>query len=191
MDLGTAKRYRTTRKNIMTLIWLLSTACMQKEPTQTEIDVGLDEPSSEASTEPSTEPSSEASTEPSTEPSSDPNSGPLEIIGSYIDNYSTEHVITATSWLLDYGSQEQYFYSITQYSNTDQYVIAENDESNGSLEAGKWSRFDWTYDASNSLWVCQTTSDALSEELALSTEAPDKSNPSEVGCRNYGWMHLY
>ena len=198
----------------MTFIWLLFSACMQKETSQTETDVQdgpsseeTEEPSSEASTEPSSEtdpaeasqepsnepssnPTSEPTNEPTTEPSSDPNSGPLEIVGSYIDNYSAEHLITSTSWLIDYGSLDEYYYIITQYSNTDQYVIAENDENNGTLEAGKWSRFDWTYDASNNLWVCQTSSDSLTEQLALNTEAPDKSNPAQGGCRNYDWMRL-
>jgi hypothetical protein len=183
---------------------------MQKETNQTEIDVQEDtsseasqEPSSESDpasepsieTEPSSEPSSNPTNEPTNDPSTEPSSeeepiGPLEIVGSYIDNYSTEHLITDSSWLIDYGSLDEYYYLITQYSNVDQYVIAENDDNNGALEAGRWSRFDWTYDANSYLWVCQTVSDALTEELALSTEAPDKSNPSQGGCRNYGWMRL-
>ena len=198
------------------MLWLLTIACQQKETNQTEIDATedptsedtaeasiepsgepsanpSDEPSQEASSEPSGEPSGEPSSnpsdEPSNEPTDDPSQDPLEIAGSYIDNTSTEHVITQTSWLLDYGPTEQYFYHITQYDNVMQYVIAENDASNGVLEAGYWSRFDWTY-ADNHLWVCQTTSNAATEAAALSTEVPDKSNPAEEGCRNYGWMRL-
>ena len=91
---------------------------------------------------------------------------------------------------MDYGSNEQYFYSITQYDNAMQYVIAENSENNGILEAGYWSRFDWTY-SDNHLWVCQTTSNAATEAAALSTDVPDKSNPAQEGCRNYGWLRLY
>lgn len=198
------------------ILWIFTLACAQKETDQTEVDVQeptsedtaedstepsdnpSDEPSGEASTEPSVEPSGEPtnepssnpSDEPSNEPSNDPNQGPLEITGSYLDNTSSEHVITQTSWLIDYGSNEQYYYMITQYDNAMQYVIAENDESNGPLEAGLWSRFDWTYDTDNQLWVCQTSSDSVSEEIALNTEAPDKSNPGQEGCRNYGWMRL-
>ena len=199
------------------MLWLLTFACQQKESNQTEIDATdqptgedtaelsgepSDEPSSNPSNEPSgetssepsgetsSEPSSNPSDEPSNEPTDEPSQEPLEIAGSYIDNTSTEHVITQTSWLLDYGAGEQYFYSITQYDNTMQYVIAENSENNGVLEAGYWSRFDWTY-LDNHLWVCQTTSNAATEAAALSTEAPDKSNPAEEGCRNYGWLRLY
>ena len=195
------------------ILWIFTLACAQKEPNQTEVDVNedstsedtaapstepssnpSDEPSSEASTEPSAEPSTEPSAnpsdEPSTEPGDEPSQEPLEIVGSYLDNTSSEHVITQISWLIDYGSNEQYFYRITQYDNAMQYLIAENDESNGVLEAGFWSRFDWTYDTNNQLWVCQTTSDSVSEEIALNTDAPDKSNPAQEGCRNYGWMRL-
>ena len=194
------------------MLWLLSFACMQKESAQTEPDAtgdltnedtgdsaeessgepsaDPDEEENEPSTEPSGEPSGEPSNEENEEPSDEPSQGPLEIAGSYMDNTSTEHVITQNSWLFDYGAGEQYFYHITQYDNALQYVIAENSENNGVLEAGFWSRFDWTYQ-DNHLWVCQTASNAATEAAALSTETPDKSNPGEEGCRNYGWLRLY
>lgn len=195
------------------MLWLLSLACTQKESDQTRVDAtgeqtsedtgaqaanpsgepssDTDEEENEASAEPSGEPSVEPSSEePSDESSDEPSQEPLEIAGSYIDNTSTEHVITQNSWLFDYGAGEQYFYHITQYDNAMQYVIAENSENNGIAEAGFWSRFDWTYQ-DNHLWVCQTTSNAATEAAALSTETPDKSNPGEEGCRNYGWLRLY
>ena len=114
----------------------------------------------------------------------------LEIIGSYIDNYSSEHVITQNGWLIDYGSLEEYYYIITQFSNTDTFLVAENDNSNGIPEAGAWSRFDWTYDQNDALWVCQTTNIAENQEAALATEKPDNSNPSSTGCEPYGWLKL-
>ena len=145
------------------------------------------EPSNEPSAEPSTETSTEPSTEPSGEPSSEPAQQPIAIMGTYLDNTSAEHRITEDSWLIDYGGSDQYYYLFTQYSNADQYVIAENDLNNPPPEPGAWSRFDWHF-AGTELWVCQTVSNADSEASALATEKPNFSEADS--CRPYGWMKL-
>ncbi len=197
----------------MTMFLYLFLACQEKgdpspddtasnrEPgSESNTETGTDpstEPSSEpgAETEPSTEPSSETAQEPSTEPSSEPaaepttepTQNPIEIIGSYLDNTSAEHRITEDSWLIDYGGSDQYYYLFSQYSNSDQYVIAENDANNPPPEPGAWSRFDWYFDGPT-LWACQTISNAPSEAAALNTEKPDFGDTDS--CRPYGWMRL-
>ncbi len=156
------------------------------EENQDETDTEETDTDSE-DTDAETDDTGETETEEETEPSGPL---PLEIIGSYIDNLSTEHLITDESWLVDYGGLDQYYYMISQYSNESQYVIAENSPNNPPPEPGAWSRFDWTYDGNGHLWVCQTTFEARSESEALQTPAADASNPSQGGCDPYGWWRL-
>jgi len=132
-------------------------------------------------TDTETDTDSDSDTDPDT-PLSD-----LEIVGSYLDPNSTEHVISTTNWVMDFG-MEQYSYALTQCDNDDRDLIAENAAENAG-EAGKWSRFDWTYVAGE-LWYCQTTYLAETEQDAFNEPAADSSAPSQTGCTPYGWLAL-
>ena len=119
--------------------------------TQTQ---GTDTSTNEDSSVPS-EP--ESSSEPTNEPGDTEDTSPgqdiLAIIGNYYDNYSSEHLISETTWQIDFDT-EVYIYDITSFDNQARYVIAENSDSNGGEEVGKWSRFDWTVTTDNVLWFC-------------------------------------
>ncbi len=156
----------------MTQIYFLSLliACADKD---TEDTAG----------EPSTEPSSEVSTEPSGEPSTEPQDE-LSIIGVWDDGFGGTYDITSES-ITSWGS----LYAISQYSNADMYIIAQND-ANNSYNPSLWSRFDWTMDADNNLYLCQTAFDAASEEDALNTPAADSSDPVNGGCGDFSWSAL-
>jgi hypothetical protein len=113
----------------------------------------------------------------------------LEIIGNYFDGSGTEHAISANYWVMDYGSEE-YSYALTQYSNEDRWLVGENALTNDGDEAGKWSHFDWTFDADGALWFCQTTWLADSEEDAINWSEADPTMPSRAGCGPYSWFKL-
>ena len=180
----------------MLMFWMMIFACGQKEQNSVDSSesedtaVAVEEPSVEPTSDPSTgdDPGEEPSSDPASEPTSEPTLEPLELVGSYSDNIGSEHVITQDLWLIDYGSNEQYYYHIDQYSNDEDYLIAENDDANGSPESGAWSRFDWVYHA-DTLWVCQTMSTATSQQEALAAEPPDVDIAGS--CTPYGWMQLY
>jgi hypothetical protein len=116
--------------------------------------------------------------------------GPLAIVGSYFDQDNNEHVIGESHWTMDYGANDEYSYSITQYSNASGWLVAENGE-NDALETGKWSRFDWVRNRAGTVWYCQTAYTAATEQEALDTQAADSTDPtSGSGCPGYGWFEL-
>ena len=87
-----------------------------------------------------------------------------------------------------FGSPSAFHYS--QFSNTDQFIIAQNDDAN-DYNAGKWSRFDWTWTGGDTqLWFCQTAYAAESEADALGTTAADDSDPANTGCGGFAWSQL-
>ena len=184
----------------MTQIYFLSLliACGDKDTEDTAVEPSI-EPSSEVSTEPSEEPATEPSTEPSGEPSTEPSSevstepagepstepqDELSITGVWDDGFGGTYDITSES-ITSWGS----LYSISQYSNADMYIIAQND-ANNSYNPSLWSRFDWTMDADSNLYLCQTAFDAASEEDALNTPAADSSDPANGGCGDFSWSAL-
>ena len=114
--------------------------------------------------------------------------GPLEIIGRYIDTYETAHVITETDWMMKSATYGVSIYKISQYSNKNDFIIAQNDESNGYAPE-KWSRFDYT-EKNGDLYYCQTAYDAETEEAALATPAADKTDPATTGCGGFAWTKL-
>ena len=113
----------------------------------------------------------------------------LAIIGSYVDDYNSDHTIGANEWaMVMFGSPSAFHYS--QFSNTDQFIIAQNDDAN-DYNAGKWSRFDWTWTGGDTqLWFCQTAYAAESEADALGTTAADDSDPANTGCGGFAWSQL-
>ena len=161
-----------------------------EEPSSEVSTEPAEEPSSEASTEPAEEPSSEASTEPSGEPSSEVSTEPateveeLSIVGVWDDGYGGTYDITS-EMITNWGA----IFHITQYSNEDLYIIAQNDENN-EYNPSLWSRFDWTIDADSNLYLCQTAYDAATEEAALGTEAADATDPANSGCGGFSWSSL-
>lgn len=114
---------------------------------------------------------------------------PLAIIGSYLDDESNEHVISASQWLIDYGPTDQYTYALTQYDNDAGWVVGENGADNVG-EAGFWSRFDWVVDGGGTVHVCQTTYTAADEQAALDATPADTNDLSSAGCPGYGWLSL-
>lgn len=112
----------------------------------------------------------------------------LQIAGSYVDQWGTEHSISDTDWQQSFGTASLYAFAITQFDNDAQFVIAQNGPSNG-YNPDLWSRFDWTDDGMGGLWYCQTAYSAATEDEALMT-APADSSDLAYGCGGFGWTNL-
>lgn len=117
-----------------------------------------------------------------------PDDGPLDIAGSYLDNFGTTHEITTSDWQQTYGTSVTAF-AIVSYDNGEQHVIAQNDDANG-YNPGLWSRFDWV-EGEDVVYVCQTAFDAPSEQDAQDTPRADDSDPATGGCGAFAWSALF
>jgi len=118
----------------------------------------------------------------------------LEIAGSWLDSWGTTHVIDSATWTQTYpsadtaGEDSVYTFAISQYSNDDDMLVAQNDSAN-EYNADLWSRFDWSWDTKGGLWYCQTAYGAKSEKEALATPAADSSD-MDAGCGGFSWTAL-
>jgi hypothetical protein len=167
----------------MTNFFLISifTACEDKHEHH---DTG-----EEPMVEPATEPATESAIEPATEPSSEEVED-ITIKGTWVNDTETyiitnESVSSTTVWEgTTYGPYE---YVISQYSNSEMYIIAESDPDTDGVTM--WNRFDW-YVSDDSLFLCNTIYNATTEEEALLSEAADTTDPANSGCGGFAWSSL-
>jgi hypothetical protein len=108
-----------------------------------------------------------------------------------MDDWGQEHVISETHWFMDLGAgtDSEYGYTITTYSNEDTWLVAQNDGLNPDGEADFWSRFDWTRDTDGKLYFCQTANLETSEAAAMAV-TPADGDELEAGCPGFGWLGL-
>ena len=186
-------------KGVQTMFALIlwgCTAAKSPEETssaQTDDAVVSNEPADTSDPSDPAQPSDTEPSEPSDAEPSEPDDGPAEqlaIIGVYTDSIGSEHRITDSRWVIDYGPSEEYSYLIRSYDNASQTVIAENGPDNDATETGRWSRFDWHINGSE-LWVCQTANTASTEAEAVATPEADSTNLTLEGCRPFGWWQLF
>ena len=112
----------------------------------------------------------------------------LPIIGEFMDDFMTSHVITADTWTQTYVGDDPSIFYIRSVNTDAQYLIAENDEMN-AFSPSLWSRMDWAY-VNDELWFCQGVFDAESAESAEDSVAPDSANPAMGGCGMFSWSKL-
>lgn len=112
--------------------------------------------------------------------------GGIAVAGSWVDNFGFDHDITETSWE-SYGSETPV--GLTQYDNAGQWTVGQNHPEDQFFPSD-WSRFDWTWDADDQLWFCQTVFSANSEEEALAADAADTSDVANSGCGGSAWSQL-
>ena len=119
----------------------------------------------------------------------------LDLVGSYADSWGTAHEVTSTtwaqtsSWTEDGGMvSDTSEFTFLYHSNEQQWVIAQNSESN-AWNAGLFSRFDWVTVA-DQLYFCQTTYDAATARDALELAAADASDPATGGCGFSTWSSI-
>ena len=107
-----------------------------------------------------------------------------------MSQYSDEHIISQTTYIMDFEGGEIAQYNILSYNNQDMTIIAENSsDTTDPAEHGKYSRFDWTYNSNTTLQLCQTTAFAASEEEAEDFQ-PANTQDLNNGCPGYGWLSL-
>jgi len=117
----------------------------------------------------------------------------LSIVGTYSEDWDGDgqgdstHVISDSEWTMTSESGVSVFV-ISQFSNDESLLIAQNDASN-DFAPEKWSRFDWAADGST-LWFCQTTYEAQTESDALEIPAANADDPSTSGCGEFAWSQL-
>lgn len=109
---------------------------------------------------------------------------PLEIIGTYTDQYDSTHTITAAEWNDGYS-----LFEILYYSNDNDWLIAQNDAGN-DYYADLYSRFNWTTYLSD-LYYCQATFAEASAADAQAAAAPDATDPTALeSCGTFNWTRL-
>lgn len=127
-------------------------------------------------------------TEPTGETGATATEAVLALAGDYTDQWGTEHAIDEVTWVQvwpgGYGDAE---FAISEWSNAERFVIAENTV--GAYFVGAWSRFDWA-EAGGHLYYCQTAYDAADEDAARATPAADATDPTSSGCGGFPWTDL-
>jgi hypothetical protein len=110
---------------------------------------------------------------------------PAPIAGSWMDNWGTGHHINTAMWEDAWDNQ----FWITEWAGTadDGFLIARNSDLNG-WNPGLWSRFDWTWDGSDT-YYCQTVFDGATRMDALSATPSDPMRLSD-GCGGFSWTRL-
>lgn len=116
-------------------------------------------------------------------------SASLAIAGTWSDTWGTEHVIDDTSWSMGFPGYSPDRFAISQFSNVDQHLIAQNDAAN-SFYPSLWSRMDWHVNAmTGQVYFCQTGYDRPTEDDALALAEADATDLA-AGCGGFPWTEL-
>ena len=110
----------------------------------------------------------------------------IEIAGSWLDDYGSDHVISNTEWSSYSGSSVVH---LSQYDNDLNFTVGQNDAAN-TYNPSLFSRYDWFEDTTGQLWYCTTAYDAATEEDAANAAAPDTTDPATSGCGSFPWSKL-
>lgn len=116
-------------------------------------------------------------------------SADIAIAGTYVDVFASEHVITNDTWTQTYQGYDPLVFTIVEFDNTEQVVIAQNDEANG-FAPGAYSRFDWADGADGHLYYCQSAFDAATQQDASDTPRSNDADPASTGCGGFPWTDL-
>jgi len=106
---------------------------------------------------------------------------PIDILGSYVDDFGYSHTINETHWLSE-GST----FTILEYDNAEMAIIAQNDPTNAAFP-DLFSRFDWAWDGED-LYFCQSVFDGATIDDARNGGA----DPDDLaaGCGGFPWSML-
>jgi len=107
-----------------------------------------------------------------------------ELIGRYSDSWGGPHIISNTVW--DQGGMMGRF-NISGFDSENKVIIAQND-ANNEFSAGKWSRFDYLFDALK-VYVCQIVYDKNTMQEAIDSDTADRADLA-AGCNGFGWTEL-
>lgn len=102
----------------------------------------------------------------------------LSLIGMWEDNYMTVIEISQTDMSDSWGST----FSITDYNNDEQWLIAQNGPNN-AYNPDLWSKFEWFVDSE--IYYCQTAYDAA--DAASAAAMTSDPNDKNAGCNGFPW----
>lgn len=125
---------------------------------------------------------------------------PINLVGSYLDQYGGPHTITASAWL----SGPSLFH-LLDFSNDETWAVARNDCANAYFP-GLYSRFEWLVveggeggaagaagaggaAAAGSTYFCQIGYDEASQVAARQLPPADRANLKK-GCNGFPWSRL-
>ncbi|MEQ1505963.1 MAG: hypothetical protein ABMB14_27255 [Myxococcota bacterium] len=127
-----------------------------------------------------------ADTDTDTDADTDTDTDELAIVGTYLDVYDTEHVVTDATWTQTYLGYDPLVFEIAGWDNDAGWVSAHNGADN-AYDPGAWSRFDWQTGDDGHLYYCQVAFAAPTRDDAEAAAAePDLA----TGCGGFPWTDL-
>lgn len=114
---------------------------------------------------------------------------PMEapVFGDFTDPFGGGHWVDDTVWLQIFNPTISQF-DIEQLDVEGRFLVAQNNEAN-AFSPNLWSRFDWA-EVDGTLYYCQTTFDAESQEAAAAVARADDADPANSGCGMFGWTAM-
>lgn len=112
---------------------------------------------------------------------------PMELKGSFTDDYGISYSISDSVWT----QRPNIKYYLLLYNSNEKYFIARNDDKNPS-EGGLYSRIDITYFSGMEPYrwgFCLTAYKAKTADEAMATRAADKDNPKK-GCGGFPFSRM-
>lgn len=112
---------------------------------------------------------------------------PLELLGTFKDDYGSSYVISKSEWVQDGHIK----YHLLTYNKEEKFFIAKNGKDN-PFEANLFSRIDIIYFENFEPWrwgYCMTNYKATSMQEAIHTAAADRLNPRN-GCNGYPFSRM-
>lgn len=113
------------------------------------------------------------------------------VLGTFEDDYSSRHVVTATEWRHGRAAT----YHIVEWHPAEQFLVAQNDQANPS-DPGKWTRIDWmplppsgNNDQTFTWAFCMSAYNASSREIARSTDVAKRATP-RTGCNGFPFTRM-
>jgi hypothetical protein len=109
------------------------------------------------------------------------------VIGSFVDDYTASHLVSATEWR--HGTRARYH--IVKWNVDGQYLIARNDSANPS-DADLWTRIDWMRLDDMAPWTwgyCMSAYRAPSADSAESTRVANRATP-RTGCNGFPFTRM-
>lgn len=112
----------------------------------------------------------------------------ISIVGTWVDPFATEHVISESAWVQTFDGMVSRF-AVVSFDADSMVLIAENDADN-MFAAGKFSRFDWTQ-VDDRLFFCQSAFDKETADEAADSPSADPTDPTTGGCGGmFPWTEL-
>ena len=95
------------------------------------------------------------------------------------------NILMINPFMLNFNQSET-VYQVTQFDNDYQWLVAQNSADNAS-NPELWSKFEWAMDNAGDHYLCQSETDAATEQDAIDAVGAD-STDMLTGCNGTAWM---